>query len=81
MGMRKKIRNKKSNNTKFRNNEYFNNLYNQALKLKTPTNSILWLEDFSDEYIDEYMKKLTNGTLTREEQIEFDKKFVKFLVC
>ncbi|HAT4218470.1 TPA: hypothetical protein ACOTHO_001395 [Clostridium perfringens] len=81
MGMRKKIRNKKGSNTKFRSNEYLNNLYNQALKLRTPQNSLIWLEEFSDEYVDQYIQKLKNGTLTKEEQIEFDKKFIKFLVC
>ncbi|EOU1668384.1 hypothetical protein OQL36_001500 [Clostridium perfringens] len=81
MGMRKKIRKKKGSNTKFRSNEYLNNLYNQALKLKTPQNSLIWLEEFSNEYVDQYIQKLKNGTLTKEEQIEFDKKYIKFLVC
>ena len=81
MGMRKKIRNKKGSNTKFRSNEYLNNLYNQALKLKTPQNSLIWLEEFSDEYIDQYLEKLNKGTLTLEEKVEFDKFLIKFIVA
>lgn len=81
MGMRKKIRKKKSNNRAFRSNEYFSNLYKQATQLKTTSNSMLWIDDFSDEYIDQYLEKLNKGTLTLEEKVEFDKKFIKFIVA
>ncbi|WP_150540874.1 hypothetical protein [Clostridium perfringens] len=80
MGMRKKIRNKKGSKIKFRSNEYFSLLYNQALQSKTQFNSSVWSDTFSENYIDTYLEKLKNGTLTRAEQIEFDKAFINFLV-
>lgn len=80
MGMRKKIRNKKGSKIKFRSNEYFSLLYNQALQNKIQFNSSVRANIFDDDYIDTYTEKLKNGTITKEEQIEFDKAFISFLV-
>ncbi|WP_075810728.1 hypothetical protein [Clostridium perfringens] len=80
MGMRKKIRRKKGSKIKFRSNEYFSLLYNQALQSKTQANSNIWFNTFDENYIENYLEKLKNGTLTREEEIAFDKAFINFLV-
>ncbi|MDH5067163.1 hypothetical protein [Clostridium perfringens] len=80
MGMRKKIRNKKGSRIKFRSNEYFSLLYNQALQSKTQANSNIPVSIFDENYLNTYLEKQKNGTLTKEELIAFDKAFINFLV-